>query len=80
MFNFSYEDSKNKMPYESKIPIDPSVEGEAFVDKMGHFKRIRLLEDSHKNNSNLEDLIYYVKKVDKKEFIIKESVKHQILS
>ena len=55
------------MAYESKISIDPLAEGESFVDKMGHFKKIRLLEDSHKNNSNLEDLIYYVKKVDKKE-------------
>ena len=50
------------------------------MDRMGHFKRIRLLEDSHKNNSSLEDMMYYVKKVDKKAEIISESVKHQILS
>ena len=68
------------MPYKSEIIIDPSEEGESFVDKMAHFKRIRLLEDSHKNNGNIEDLMYFVKKVDKKAEIISESVKHQILS
>lgn len=47
---------------------------------MGHFKKIRLLEDSHKNNSDLQDMMYYVKKVDKKADIISESVRHQILS
>lgn len=47
---------------------------------MGHFKKIRLLEDSHKNNSDLQDMMYYVKKVDKKAEIISESVRHQILS
>ena len=60
--------------------VDPSAEGQSFVDRMGHFKRIRLLEDSHKGNGSLEDLMYYVKKVDKKAEIIGESVKHQILS
>ena len=69
-FNFSYDDNLNKMPYQSEIPIDPSVEGESFVDKMGHFKRIRLLENSHRDNSNIEDLMYYGKKVDKKAEII----------
>lgn len=47
---------------------------------MGHFKKIRLLEESHKNNSDLQDMMYYVKKVDKKADIISESVRHQILS
>ena len=47
---------------------------------MGHFKRIRLLEDSFRNNGNIEESMYYVKNVDKKAEIIKESVTHQILS
>lgn len=42
-FHFSYDDNLNKQPYQSEIVIDPLVEGESFVDKMGHFKRIRLL-------------------------------------
>ena len=45
---------------------------------MGHFKRIQILEDS--NDNSPEDMMYYVKKVDKKADIISESVKHQILS
>ena len=56
------------------------MEGESFIDRMGHFKRIRLLEDSHRDNSSLQEMMYFVKKVDKKAEIIKESVQHQILS
>jgi archaellum component FlaC len=52
----------------------------SFVDKMGHFRRIRLLESAESMNSNVADLMYYVKVVDRKAEIIKESVKHQILS
>lgn len=33
---------------------------------MGHFKKIRMLESSLKNNTNIEEHIYYVKKIDKK--------------
>jgi archaellum component FlaC len=47
---------------------------------MGHFRRIRLLESAESMNSNVADLMYYVKVVDRKAEIIKESVKHQILS
>ena len=70
VFNFSYEDSINKMPFNSEIAIDPEIESESFVDKMGHFKRIRLLEDSFHNNTNIEDLMFYVKEIDKKIEII----------
>ena len=28
------------------------------MDKMGHFKKIRLLEDSHKEGTNIEDRMY----------------------
>lgn len=62
------------------MEIDPETLAEASVDKMGQFKKIRLLEDSEEKNSNLEDLMYYVKTVDKKKQIVDESVKHQILS
>ena len=58
------------MPFNSEITIDPQVESESFVDKMGHFKRIRLLEDSFHNNGNIEDLMFYAKEVDKKMEII----------
>jgi len=47
---------------------------------MGHFKKIRILEDSFKNDGDLADMMYFVKKVDKKAEIINESVKYQILS
>jgi hypothetical protein len=47
---------------------------------MGHFKKIRLLEDSNANGSNVEEMMFYVKNVDKKAEIIKESVTNQILS
>ena len=46
-FCLSYEDSLNKLPYSSEIEIDPSAEKTEFIDKMGHFKRIRVLEESH---------------------------------
>lgn len=80
VFSFSYEDSLNKKFYKSEIMINPDVNSSPFIDRMGHFKRIRLLEDSNKCNSSIEDMMYYVKVVDKKAEIIKQSVKHQILS
>ena len=43
-------------------------------------KTIRTLEDSIKTDGNLEDLIYFVKKVDKKAKVINLSIKYQILS
>ncbi len=43
-FEFCYEDSLNKLPFKSSIKIDPNTISESFIDKMGHFKRIRLLE------------------------------------
>lgn len=46
-FEFSYIDSHNKMKYQSEISIDPESGSEAFVDKMAHFKRIRLFEESY---------------------------------
>ena len=56
----------NKLPYQADLVIDPSVESESFVDRMGHFKRIRILEESHSNNGDLEYMMYYVKKFHKK--------------
>jgi hypothetical protein len=47
---------------------------------MGQFKKIRLMEEAYANGSNLENFMYYVKVVDKKAEIVKESVRHQILS
>ena len=79
-FHFSYEDTINKKHYKSEIVVDPSTESDSFIDRMGHFKRIQILEDSYHNNNSIEDMMYYVKKVDKKADIISESVKHQILS
>lgn len=70
-FHFSYEDNFNKKPYKSKIVVEPSTENDSFIDRMGHFKRIQLLEDSYQNNSSLEDMMFYVKSVDKKAEIIK---------
>ena len=77
-FHFSYEDTINKKSFKSEIIVDPSTESDSFIDKMGHFKRIQILEGSSDNSP--EDMMYYVKKVDKKANIISESVKHQILS
>ena len=45
-FSFSYEDSLNKLPFKSEIVIDPDSANEPFIDRMGHFRRIRLLEES----------------------------------
>lgn len=47
---------------------------------MGHFKSIRILEDTLANGGDIDDYVYYVKKVDKKAEILKQSVEHQILS
>lgn len=40
----SYEDSLNRTPFQSEIVIDPMSEGTSFIDRMGHFRKIRLLE------------------------------------
>ena len=47
---------------------------------MGHFKRIRAIEDSYKMKGDIEETMFYVKKIDKKAEIIQQSVTHQILS
>lgn len=41
--SFSYEDSANKVPFTSVIQVDPAAMNESFVDRMGHFRCIRLL-------------------------------------
>jgi len=33
--------------------IDPEIQSDSFIDRMGHFKRIRLLEESLQINGNL---------------------------
>ena len=70
VFNFSYEDSLNKQPFKSEIVVDPSAGSASFIDRMGHFKKIRLLEDSYHSNGNLQDMMYFVKEVDKKALVI----------
>jgi hypothetical protein len=60
--------------------IDSETQSDSFIDKMGHFKSIRILEESLQIDGNLQDQMYFVKVVDKKAEIIKESVKNQILS
>ena len=42
-FTFEYEDTLNKLPYQSDIIVDPRSKSEEFVDKMGSFKKICLL-------------------------------------
>lgn len=42
-FSFSYEDSLNKLPFQAEVTIDPSSTNKPFIDRMGHFRRIRLL-------------------------------------
>lgn len=42
--SFSYENSLNKLSFKSELVIDPNSANEPFIDRMGHFKRIRLLE------------------------------------
>ena len=53
---------------------------ESFVDRMGHFRRIRLLEEALSNNTEVAELMFAAKVVDLKAEIIRESVRHQILS
>ena len=79
-FNFSYEDSKNKLPYASEITVDPEMTSEPYVDKMAHYKVIKNLELAAKQGTKLEDEMFYVKVVDHQAEAIKYSVKHQILS
>lgn len=66
-FSLNYRDSINQLPYQSDILIDPNSASDSFIDRMGHFKRIRLMEDSQSDGSNLEDLMFFVKVLDKKE-------------
>ena len=70
VFNFSYEDSLNKQSFESELVVDPSAESASFIDRMGHFKKVRLLEDSYHSNENLEDMMYFVKSMDRKALVI----------
>jgi hypothetical protein len=42
--SFSYEDSVTKLPYAAEIHVQPETSSLAFVDKMGQFKKIRLME------------------------------------
>ena len=70
LFSFSYQDSLNKVLYQSSIEVEPNSTSYSFIDKMGHFKRIRLLEESQSAGSNLEELMLYGDVVDKKAKII----------
>ena len=47
---------------------------------MGHFKRIKLLEDAYNYNIDIGQMMYSAKEIDKKAKIISESVRYQILS
>jgi hypothetical protein len=79
-FTFGYKDSMNKLPFETKMEIDPESQNMPFVDKMAHNKIIKNLEVSAKENKPIEEFMFYVKVVDKKKEAIDHSVKHQILS
>lgn len=70
LFSFSYQDSFNKK-FTSELLINPEAETASFIDRMGHFKRVRLLEDAYRTKANVEDLMYYVKVIDKKAEVIK---------
>ena len=59
--SLSYEDSLNNLPFSSEIEIDPLAQNTEFIDKMGLFKRIRLLEESFHSEVKLKDMMYYVK-------------------
>ena len=77
---FGYQDSMNKVPFETVIEVDPDSPSMPFVDKMAHSRIIRNLETAAKDNKPVEEFMYYVKVVDKKKEAIGQSVKHQILS
>ena len=47
---------------------------------MGHFKRIKLLEQVHSSKGRLSELMYFAKEVDAREEAIRESVASQVLS
>lgn len=47
--------------------VDPESSSEPFIDRMGHFKSIRILEETLANNDYIEEYIYFVKKVNEKE-------------
>ena len=68
---FSYEDSANKLPFASEIQVDPAAMNESFVDRMGHFRRIRLLEEALSNNIEVAEFMFAAKVVDLKAEIIK---------
>lgn len=42
--SFSYEDSVTKLPYTAEIHVQPEPNSLPFVDKMGQFRKIRLME------------------------------------
>lgn len=66
ILSFSYEDTVTKLPYATEIKVEPEPKSLPFVDKMGQFKKIRLMEEAFVNNSNLEECMFYVKVIDKK--------------
>ena len=79
-FSFSYEDSLNRKEFRSDILVRAEDENFALVDKMGHFKRIKLLEEVHSSKGRLNEFMYFAKEVDCREEAIRESVASQVLS
>ena len=70
----------NRREFSSDIIVRPEDESFAFIDKMGHFKRIRLLEQTHRRKEKLEEFMYSAKEVDFRKEAIRESVASQVLS
>lgn len=78
--SLSYVDTLNNLPFKSVVEVAPDNTNEYFVEKLSNFRKIRALEQAEASGGNLQEYLYFVKKVDKKKEIIDLSIKNQILS
>lgn len=79
-FIFEYKDSISNLPYKAEIQVSSKTFNEPFVNKMGHLKVVKALEEASEDGINLDDRMMHGQIRDYKQAAIKESVKHQVLS
>jgi hypothetical protein len=79
-FVFKYKDSISNLPYKAEIQVSSETINEPFVNKMGHLKVVKALEEAAEDGINLDDRMMHGQIHDYKQAAIKESVKHQVLS
>jgi hypothetical protein len=78
--SFSYRDPCNNVPYKAEAMIQPNSEYFSSIDKMAHYRLIKVLEDLEHEDCDILDSIYLAKPIKPKTALVDLSLKHQILS